>query len=85
MFLQTQTYGVVQALPTGHLCIYLLGSVNLIDNTECLKRSARMVSPSVSGSFRISMVFRIWVLQILATQDLHLQTCHFSTNQTSQL
>ena len=44
------------ALPTGHHCIYLLAcAVNLIDTTECLKRSARMVSPSVSGSFRISM------------------------------
>ena len=44
------------ALPTGHLCIYLLAcAVNLIDTTECLKRSARMVSLSVSGSFRISM------------------------------
>ena len=44
------------ALPTGHLCIYLLAcDVNLIDATEGLKRSARMVSPSVCRSFGISM------------------------------
>ena len=44
------------ALPTGHLCIYLLAcDVNLIDATEGPKRSARMVSPSVCRSFGISM------------------------------
>ena len=44
------------ALPTGHLCIYLLAcDVNLIDTTEGPKRSARMVNPSMCRSFGISM------------------------------